>query len=282
MSNLLMEGLNDQDFLRYSRQIMLPDIGERGQLSLRNSTVLMVGCGGLGSSVGMYLAAAGVGTLIIADGDDVELSNLQRQVVYREQSIKQNKALAMAQELQSINKTITIEVITKHLTEPALSRFITQVDVVLDCTDNLTTRHNINAACVQHQVPLISGAAIGWQGQLMLFSNKSDELGNTSSSCYHCLFPFIESQQTKNCQSFGIVGPVVGMIGNLQALETIKYLTQPEWMKWSSLHQFNGKSLSWSTMGIPKDHCCPVCQSPSDFNDVSRETCNKERESVSE
>jgi len=271
MSNLLMEGLSDQDFLRYSRQIMLPDIGEKGQVTLRNSTVLIVGCGGLGSSVGMHLSASGIGTLIIADGDKVELSNLQRQVVYRDNNLNQNKAMAMAQQLKGLNGTTHIEVISHKLTEPELSRFINQVDVVLDCSDNLPTRHEINAACVKHNVPLISGAAIGWQGQLMLFSNNVTE---NNSSCYHCLFPFAESHQTQNCQSFGIIGPVVGMIGNLQALETIKYLTQPSYMKWDTIHQFDGRTLSWSSMNIPKDNQCSICSSEY-INDVSRETQSK-------
>jgi len=270
MSNLLMEGLNDQDFLRYSRQIMLPDIGEKGQLSLRNSTVLMVGSGGLGSAVSMYLAAAGIGTLIIADGDKLEISNLQRQVVYRKSNLGQNKAIAMAQQLKELNSAVTVEVISHRLNEPELSRFINQVDVVLDCSDNLFTRHEINAACVKNKVPLISGAAIGWQGQLMMFSNQ--QRGNQkASACYHCLFPFTESQQTENCQSFGIVGPVVGMIGNLQALETIKYLTQPNWIKWSTIHQFDGRTLQWSCIDIPKDNTCSVCCPSQAFHHVSRE-----------
>ncbi|MUL02495.1 molybdopterin-synthase adenylyltransferase MoeB [Aliivibrio fischeri] len=271
MSNQLMEGLSDQDFLRYSRQIMLPDIGDKGQIALRNSTVLIIGCGGLGSSVGMYLSASGVGTLIIADGDKVELSNLQRQVVYRDNNLNQNKAMAMAQQLKGLNSTTHIEVISHKLTEPELSRFINQVDVVLDCSDNLPTRHETNAACVKHNVPLISGAAIGWQGQLMLFSNQVTE---KNTSCYHCLFPFTESQQTQNCQSFGIVGPVVGMIGNLQALEAIKYLTQPSYMKWDTIHQFDGSSLTWSSITIPKDSQCSICASTVS-NDVSRETHSK-------
>ncbi|MCE7566437.1 HesA/MoeB/ThiF family protein [Aliivibrio fischeri] len=271
MSNQLMEGLSDQDFLRYSRQIMLPDIGDKGQITLRNSTVLIIGCGGLGSSVGMYLSASGIGTLIIADGDKVELSNLQRQVVYRDNNLNQNKAMAMAHQLKGLNGTTHIEVISHKLTEPELSRFINQVDVVLDCSDNLPTRHETNAACVKHNVPLISGAAIGWQGQLMLFSNQVTE---NNTSCYHCLFPFTESQQTQNCQSFGILGPVVGMIGNLQALETIKYLTQPSYMKWDTIHQFDGRSLAWSSIKIPKDSQCSICASTVS-NDVSRETYSK-------
>ena len=149
MSNLLMETINDQDFLQYSRQIMLPEVGEKGQLSLRNSTVLMIGCGGLGSAVGMYLAAAGIGTLMVADGDKLELSNLQRQVVFRKSNLKQNKAIAMAQQIKALNSNVTVEVIAHQLTEPELSRFINQVDIVLDCTDNFRTRHEINAACVK-------------------------------------------------------------------------------------------------------------------------------------
>ncbi len=269
-----MEGLNDQDFLRYSRQIMLPEFGDKGQLLLRNSTVLMIGCGGLGSAVGMYLSAAGIGTLIIADGDNLDLGNLQRQVIFRKSNLKQNKAIAMAQQIKELNGQVNVEVINHRLTEPELSRFINQVDVVLDCTDNLTTRHEINSACVKQQIPLISGAAIGWQGQLMLFSNQPT-IETKQSACYHCLFPFAQSQQTQNCQSFGIIGPVVGMVGNLQALETIKYLTQPEWMTWNSFYQFDGRTLAWATIHIPKDHSCPVCGSLTDLQDVSCETYNK-------
>lgn len=274
MSNLLMETLNDQEFLRYSRQIMLPETGESGQVALRNSTVLMIGCGGLGSAVGLYLSAAGVGTLIVADGDSIELSNLQRQVAFRQSNMQQNKAIAMAQQIKELNHHVTVEAITHPLTEPELSRFIHQVDVVLDCTDNLVTRHEINAACVKQQVPLISGAAIGWQGQLMLFSNQTK---TQPSSCYHCLFPFTQSQQTNNCHSFGVMGPVVGMIGNLQALEAIKYLTQPSWMKWGAIHQFDGKTLTWSCVHIPKDEGCSVC-SPSlivKCSDKEGERCNE-------
>ncbi|WP_299019852.1 HesA/MoeB/ThiF family protein [uncultured Photobacterium sp.] len=248
--------LSDQDFLRYNRQIMLPEIGEQGQLLLGQAQVLLVGAGGLGSAAALYLAGAGVGHLIIADDDEVDSSNLQRQVIYRDSHQSRSKALMAAEQVTALNPHIRVRSVQARLAGQRLAMEVALADVVLDCSDNLATRHAVNQACFMAQKPLISGAAIRWQGQLMSFDFRQ---GN--GPCYHCLFPLQSDapQEPQNCSSAGIAGPVVGVMGTMQALECIKLITGAGAVAFGALQQFDGLTMAWHRFNLAQDKQCPVC-----------------------
>ena len=252
--------LSDAEVLRYSRHLLLQDIGDSGQLALKNGKVLIIGMGGLGSPASLYLAAAGVGSLVIADFDDVDVSNLQRQIAYQGADIGTKKVVAMKARLENINPEINVRSINKKMAKEQLLMELMMVDLVLDCTDNMHSRQMINSACVQAKVPLIVGAAIRFEGQLMFFDHQQAD-----SACYHCLFP--ESDEPiLNCANAGVVGPVVGTIGTMQALEAIKYLTGlPSTIK-NKLKLFDGKTLDWQTFVINKNEQCSVCGENNEIN----------------
>ncbi len=245
--------LTNKEKLRYSRQIMLSQMGEKGQLALRDAKVLIVGMGGLGNPVSMYLAAAGVGTLFIADGDNIELTNLQRQILFNEDDIKQNKADVAAEKLALQNPEITIEVIDEMLDEQLCDYYLPQVDLVLDCSDNMATRYLINKSCVSHKVTLVIGAATGFDGQHLVIDSK-----NPASACYECLFPASEQAPANNCQTIGIVGPVLSIIAGMQALQAIKILTGIS-TELNQLHLFDGLHNQWQKFALSKQANCPIC-----------------------
>lgn len=245
--------LSHHEKLKYSRQIILKNIGEQGQLALQNAKVLVVGVGGLGNPVSLYLAAAGVGTLYLADGDSIELSNLPRQVLFNEDDINQNKADSAAEKLRAQNPDITVEAIDEMLTNELCDYYIPQVDLVLDCSDNVSTRYLMNQVCLQHKVPLIIGAATGFDGQQMFF-NPTDE----QSACYQCLFPKNEKAPTNNCQTIGILSPVLAIIGGMQALQAIKYLTSNK-IQINQLNLFDGIASQWQQFSMKKQKNCPAC-----------------------
>ncbi|OBU24813.1 HesA/MoeB/ThiF family protein [Photobacterium aquimaris] len=247
--------LSDDAFIRYSRQIMLEEMGEQGQLALNNAKVLIVGAGGLGSAAAMYLAAAGVGLLVIADDDEVESSNLQRQVIYRETDVSLNKAQAACDQLLALNPLMRTRAVKANLAGFQLVMEVQQADIVLDCSDNWATRYAVNQACYQHQTLLITGAAIGWQGQLLAFDFRQ------ISPCYQCVFPLHNeaSPQDQNCRSNGVMGPVVGIIGTLQALNAIKAITGIGDVGVGLLQQFNGLTGKWQQVSVDADSGCPVC-----------------------
>ncbi|RTZ14170.1 HesA/MoeB/ThiF family protein [Vibrio aquaticus] len=249
--------LSDQQFLRYQRQISIPEIGETGQLQLSKAHVLIIGCGGLGSAASLYLAAAGVGKLVIVDDDDVDCSNLQRQVIYREGDIGASKTTAVTKQLSQVNHLVQVRAINKRLDKSQLLLEVMLADVVLDCSDNMPTRQLINSACFERSTPLISAAAIGWQGQFAVFDFQAYE---GDQPCYRCLFPFDELPRAQSCSENGIVGPVVGTLGNYQALAAIqKIATGMFHVKPFHLNQFDGMQMQWSTMAIGKDKACQVC-----------------------
>ncbi len=248
------EQLSDKEFMRYSAQLMLPDIGESGQLALRSARVLIVGVGGLGSPVALYLAAAGVGHIYLADDDKVELSNLQRQIMYNQQQLQQPKVIAAQQNLAQLNPHIKVTTNGQRLAENNLADAVSAVDLVIDCSDNMTSRQAINASCVQQQTALIVGAGIGFEGQLISF-----DASKVDSACYHCLFPFTSDEAPKNCATSGILGPVVGTIGSLQALEAIKYLTGMTVPSFNRLMRFDGMNLQWQNLAISRNADCRVC-----------------------
>ncbi|TCQ83256.1 MULTISPECIES: HesA/MoeB/ThiF family protein [Rahnella] len=244
--------LNDQEFLRYSRQLLLEDIGTKGQEQLTNSKVLIVGLGGLGSPAALYLAAAGVGTLLLADDDKLHISNLQRQILYRTNDIGQNKANLAKYHLQSLTPQLDCIAIHLRLQEDLLTQAVLTADLILDCSDNMATRHAVNAACIAASKPLISGSAIGFSGQLLVIEPPY------SQGCYACLYPEkIEPQ--RNCRSAGILGPVVGVIGTLQALEAIKMLVGMPSSLSGKLRLFDGKTQNWRSLQLTRSSSCAVC-----------------------
>ncbi len=245
--------LSDAEMLRYSRHLLLEDVGELGQKDLKDGKVLIIGMGGLGSPAAMYLAGAGVGSLVLSDFDCLEVSNLQRQIGYQTGDIGADKVELMKHRLEMINPEIRVRSINVEMDEAQLLMELMMVNLVLDCTDNMDSRQMINAACVKAKVPLIVGAAIRLEGQLMFFDNRQAD-----SACYHCLFPNSE-EQTLNCSNSGVLGPVVGTIGTMQALEAIKHIVGlPSGVK-NRLKLFDGKTLDWQTFVINKDPNCTVC-----------------------
>jgi molybdopterin/thiamine biosynthesis adenylyltransferase len=245
--------LSDQECLRYSRHLLLKELGEAGQLKLKNSQVLLVGMGGLGAPAALYLAAAGVGKLVIADFDQLESSNLQRQVLYREADVEQPKVVAAKQQLQALNSSVQVRTVQRKMDAMLLAMEVAQADVVLDCSDNIVTRYAVNQACVEAKVPLVSGAAVAFDGQLMVFDFRQAQQG-----CYHCLFPDASEQQL-NCSNAGILGPVVGTIGSLQALETLKLLADIPSAQVGRFSSFDAHSLEWFHLKVNADSACPVC-----------------------
>lgn len=250
-----MNLLDDNDFLRYQRQITIPKIGEEGQHLLMSSRVLMIGCGGLGSVVAPYLVGAGLGSLVIVDDDCVTISNLHRQLVYRSSDLGQNKAIAMKSQLQNINHNVDVRAIDYRLKDEQLNLEVMMVDIVVDCSDNFVTRQLINQICFRHKKKLVSGAAIGLEGQFATY----DYLDN--SPCYRCIYP-AELDHTTTCSSLGVLGPVVGLIGSLQALGVIKELI-PDLSESNKTHRqlsvFDGKTLTLKNYAIQRDPDCPVC-----------------------
>lgn len=246
--------MNDQQLLRYSRQIMLDDIDIEGQEKLLAARVLIIGMGGLGSPVAMYLAAAGIGHLLLADFDRVDLSNLQRQIVHTTERIGQTKVESAAQTLRALNPDVQITCITNVLDVDTLNAHITQVDVVVDCCDNFATRFAVNAACVAANVPLVSGAAIRLEGQVAVFDYR-----DPSCPCYRCLYDE-DSEENTTCAANGVLSPLVGVIGSMQALETIKLICGFGKTLAGKLLVFDGRYSQWRELGLPKDENCPVCR----------------------
>ncbi len=244
----------DEQMLRYARHIMLDEFGFEGQEKLLNSRVLVLGMGGLGSPAAMYLAAAGVGTLIIADDDRVELSNLQRQIIHRNDAIGLSKVESAKQTLCSLNPDSQIEVIDHRLSEEEAAAVIANVDLVLDCSDNYRTRHILNKLCLQARKPLVAAAAIRWEGMITSFDFRQE-----CSPCYACMFDPEDNLSPDNCATLGVVSPLLGVMGSMQALEAIKLLIGARDTLVGKLAMFNAKTSQWKYLDIPKSSFCAVC-----------------------
>ena len=244
--------MNVDDLLRYSRQIMLPSIGIEGQEKLLNSHVLIIGLGGLGSPVAMYLSAAGVGRMTLVDFDKVDLSNLQRQIAHTTESIGTAKVESARTSAQQINPGCQVETIDQLLDETELKALVKQVDLVLDCTDNFNTRFAINDACVATRTPLVSGAAIRMEGQVSVFLNDG------TGPCYRCLYKD-EGELDMRCSENGVLAPVVGIIGSIQATEAIKVLTGIGETLHGRLLLLDAQHMEWRSLKLKKDPACPVC-----------------------
>ncbi|REL30515.1 HesA/MoeB/ThiF family protein [Thalassotalea euphylliae] len=249
--------LTAQEHIRYGRQIMLSQIGVQGQLALQRAKVLIVGMGGLGCPVSLYLASAGVGNLVLCDGDEIEASNLQRQVLYTPDDIGENKAEVAAQKLAQQNPLIEIEAVDEMFDSELAESYLPEVDLVIDCTDSLSARYLLNQACYDFNVPLVIGAATGFDGQTMMIDPRQ------SSACYQCLFPASSSSNTadnnQNCQTLGILGPVLAIVAGMQSLTAIKYLANLP-VNVNQLQLFDGLSQQWQQFTLAPQASCPVCQ----------------------
>ncbi len=244
--------MNKQEKSRYARHIRLNQIGESGQQKLLDATVLIMGMGGLGSPAAMYLAAAGVGRIIISDFDQVEDSNLQRQIIHRTQDIGELKTFSAKRTIAEINPDCKVETIDWQLDERELEEYTRTADLVLDCTDNFPTRFAINRVCVKTSTPLVSGAAIRMEGQIASY------IPNADGPCYQCLYKQ-EFESTETCAMEGVLSPVVGVIGTLQALQAILILIGEEEGINGKLLLFDGFSMEWRSVKIPKNPKCAVC-----------------------
>ena len=246
--------MRDAQLLRYSRHILLEEFGVEAQQRLLSSHALIVGAGGLGCPAALYLAASGVGKLTIADGDTVDATNLQRQILYRDANIGKPKAASAKAALLEVNPEVQVVALGERLDGDPLSSLVASVDVVLDCTDNFATRHALNRACVKASKPLVSGAAIRFDGQLAVF-----DLRRPGSPCYACLFP--ESAETEDvaCAVMGVFSPLTGAIGALQAAEAIKLLCAIGEPLDARLQMFDALHAEWRTVRVPKDPACPEC-----------------------
>ncbi|MGI1671241.1 MAG: molybdopterin-synthase adenylyltransferase MoeB [Neptuniibacter sp.] len=250
--------LSDEQLLRYSRQIMLPDVEINGQETWLNSSVLVLGLGGLGSPVAMYLAAAGIGELVLVDDDEVELSNLQRQIAHHSKRIGQPKVDSARNTIAALNPDVKVRTLFSRLSEEELTSLVATVDLVVDCTDNFSTRFAINRACFKHKKPLVSGAAIRMEGQIAVYDPVNPE-----SPCYQCLYKEGEDEDL-TCSESGVLSPVVGVIGSIQALEALKVLASVGKTLAGRLMLLDAKTMEWRTLKLRKDPKCPVCSSASD------------------
>lgn len=246
--------MKDSQLLRYARHILLDEFGIESQEKLLASRVLVIGAGGLGSPAALYLASAGVGQIVLADHDTIELSNLQRQILHTDARVGWLKAESGRQTMLALNPDISVEIRTTRLEPEDLRAEIAQVDVVLDCTDNFSTRHAVNRACVEHNKPLVSGAAIRFEGQISVFDPRDPE-----APCYHCLFPEADDVEALSCATTGVFAPLVGIIGSMQAAEAIKVIATVGKTLKGRLYMLDAFDMQWHSVRVKRDPACPVC-----------------------
>jgi adenylyltransferase/sulfurtransferase len=250
--------LTDAQLLRYSRHILLPEIGIDGQARIAAASVLIVGAGGLGCPVALYLGAAGVGRLLLADGDTVDLTNLQRQIGHGTAAVGVNKSESLAASVRAINPETDVRPIAEALAGTALRAAVAAVDLVVDASDNFATRHAVNRACVALKRPLVSGAAIGFAGQVAVF-----DANRAGSPCYHCLFPDEAGEPALRCAEAGVFSPLVGVVGAMQAAEVLKLVARAGEPLIGRLLLWDGLRAEARMMRVPRDPACPVCGAAS-------------------
>lgn len=246
--------MEDQDLLRYSRHILLEEFGIDGQARVSSGHALVIGAGGLGSPVALYLAAAGVGRISLVDDDEVDLTNLQRQIAHSTARVGQAKVESAAAAMRDINPEIRIETHVQRADEALLDRLVATADVVIDCSDNFATRHAVNRACVAHARPLVAGAAIRFDGQLSVYDTR-----DAASPCYACLFPPDAAFEETRCAVLGVFAPVVGTIGTLEANEALKLLAGIGPSLAGNLLMFDGRRTAFDTLRVARDPGCSVC-----------------------
>ena len=245
--------MDDQQLLRFSRQIMLPEMDIQGQQRLIDASVLIVGMGGLGCPAAMYLAAAGVGKLTLADDDSVELTNLQRQIAHSQSDIGVSKVTSVESTLRGLNPDVEIKPVNQRLQAESLDEEVAKVDVVVDASDNFSTRFAINRSCLKHKKPLVSGAAIRMEGQVAVFDSR-----NPDSPCYQCLYEQRDDEDM-SCSSNGVMAPLVGIIGSVQAMETIKIISGIGKPLTGRLLLLDASSMQWREMKLPRNKNCSAC-----------------------
>ena len=246
--------MRDEQLLRYSRHILLPEIGIEGQEKLRSASALIVGAGGLGCPAALYLAAAGVGRLTLADSDKIDLTNLQRQILYRTESVGAVKVEAARATLKAFNPDVEVVGLSSRIDPEKALSLVANADVVLDCSDNFKTRHALNRACVKHRRPLVSGAAIRFDAQITLF-----DLRKADAPCYACLFPEDGEVEEVQCSTMGVFAPLTGVIGAMQAMEAIKVLAKVGELLNGRLLIFDARTADWRSVKVSKDPACAVC-----------------------
>ena len=246
--------MNDQQLLRYARHLMLDEIGIQGQQRLLDAHALVIGAGGLGSPVVLYLATAGVGRITVMDPDSVDLSNLQRQIAHNQSRLGLPKAESARATAAAINPNVRLRALVQRADAALLDAWVPQCDVVLDCSDNFRTRHAINAACVLHKKPLVSGAAIGWDGQISVYDTRQPH-----APCYACVFPPDAAFEDVACSTMGVLAPLVGIVGSVQAAEAIKLLSGAGEAISGRLLMLDARRMAWDSISIARQPHCAVC-----------------------
>lgn len=246
--------MDDNQLLRYSRHILLEEIGVEGQERIAAAQALVIGAGGLGSPVALYLGTAGVGRITLVDHDKVDLTNLQRQIAHNLQRVGEPKAESAREAIASINPEVQVTPVVARADAALLDELVPQADVVIDCCDNFATRHAINRACVRHGKPLVSGAAIRFDGQLSVF-----DLRDAKSPCYACVFPPSDDFEETRCATMGVFAPLVGIIGAMQAAEALKLIAHAGTSLAGRLQMLDARSMEWTEVRVGRNAACPVC-----------------------
>ena len=246
--------MNDAQLLRYSRHILLDDIGIEGQQALLDAKVLVIGAGGLGSPALLYLGSAGVGQITVVDPDVVDATNLQRQIVHNEARVGLSKVVSAAAAIAAINPEVVVRGIEGRADADSLATWVGEATIVLDCSDNFKTRQAVNAACVQAGRPLVSGAAIGMDGQISVWDTRAPD-----HPCYACVFPPASTFEEVRCATMGVLAPLVGIIGSMQAAEAIKLIAGAGRSLAGRLQMLDGRSMEWTEIRVARDSRCPVC-----------------------
>ena len=246
--------MNDEQLLRYARHLMLDDIGINGQQRLLDAHALVIGAGGLGSPVVLYLATAGVGRITVVDHDSVDLTNLQRQIAHNQSRLGLPKAESVRATVAAINPEVQLRALVQRADAPLLNVWVPQADVVLDCSDNFSTRHAVNAACVQHGRPLVSGAAIGWDAQIAVYDTRQPH-----APCYACVFPPEAAHEDVACATMGVLAPLVGIVGSVQAAEAIKLLSGAGESMAGRLLMLDARRMAFDSISIARQPHCTVC-----------------------
>jgi molybdopterin/thiamine biosynthesis adenylyltransferase len=246
--------MTDDDLLRYSRHLLLDDIGIEGQARLGAAHVLVIGAGGLGSPVALYLGSAGVGRITLVDGDRVDLTNLQRQIAHDLSRLGEPKAMSAALSIAEINPRVEVTALNERVEGERLDALVAEADVVVDCSDNFATRHAVNAACVRHGKPLVAGAAIVFDGQVSVYDTR-----DPGSPCYACAFPADAAFEDVACSTMGVFAPLVGIIGSVQAAEALKLIAGIGTSLAGRLQMLDARTMEWTEVRVRRDPACPVC-----------------------
>ena len=247
--------MNDEQLQRYARHLLLDEIGIEGQRRILAAHALVIGAGGLGSPVALYLGTAGVGRMTVVDHDVVDLTNLQRQIAHNLSRVGQPKAESVRASVAAINPDVQLRALVRRADAAVLDELVADADVVLDCSDNFDTRHAVNRACVRHRKPLVSGAAIGWDAQISVYDTRT-----VDAPCYACLFPPEAAHEDVACSTMGVFAPLVGIVGSVQAAEALKLLAGTGRTLAGRLLMLDARSMRWDEISLPRNAQCPVCR----------------------